>query len=176
MRVVFFGAKPGVGTSANMQLAVCATAFYPHRSDESAGLMQFTDCGGMNPMEQQQQISVNDLLAINLSLTGSGLEEFYLNRSFVHQNIIFLVGKYYHSQKRELNYLSLWYRIPKERICPIPYNQRFRAAYESGCIPAYLRWQERENSLENMEFGQSLKRLFWTISKYGKRKGEIYYG
>ena len=63
-----------------------------------------------------------------------------------------------------------------ERICPIPYNQRFQKAYESGRILSYLKWQQEEFCYENRVFGQCLKELLMAIGKYGKRKGDIYYG
>lgn len=175
MRVAFFGAEPKVGTSANMQLAAWGTLFSPLSGVETDILsMEFTDCKETGIAEEQ--LSCCDLLAVNISLNGSGLEEFILNRSFVQRNIIFLIGKYYQSQDRELERLSRWYRIPEERICPIPYNQRFKRAYESGCIPSYLKWQQRESSFENTEFIRCVSGMLSAMAKFGKRKGEIYYG
>ncbi|MCM1257524.1 MAG: hypothetical protein NC307_06685 [Roseburia sp.] len=175
MRVAFFGAAPKVGTSANMQLAVWGNFFHPvFRDGESISPIEFTDC--KNTDLTDPQLSDCDLLAVNISLNSSGLEELILSKSFVHKNIVFLIGKYDHSQNGELERLSRWYRIPRERICPIPYNQRFKTAYESGCVPGYLKWQKSELSVENMEFMQCLRGMLFAMAKFGKRKGEIYYG
>ena len=174
-RITFFGTEPKVGTSANMQLAVWGTLFHsPPGDGRTCVPIQFSDCKKADMTEAR--ILDCDLLAVNLSLNSSGLEEFFLNKSMVHKNIIFLIGKYYHSQERELERLSRWYRIPKERICPIPYNQRFKTAHESGRIPSYLRWQQRELSFENAEFTQCLKGMVSAMAKFGERKGDIYYG
>lgn len=177
MRVAFIGAEPKVGTSANMALAVWGTFFHPFCRDGTGNVpIQFLECKKNDVAKAQEKNLDCDLLAVNLSLNSSGLEELFLNKSFVQKNIIFLIGKYYHSQERDLERLSRWYRIPRERICPIPFNQRFRQAYESGRIPSYLRWQEKDCSFENMQFGQCLRGMLLAMEKFGKRKGEIFYG
>ncbi|MDE6904675.1 MAG: hypothetical protein K2P76_07040 [Lachnospiraceae bacterium] len=176
MRVAFFGAEPKAGTSANMQLAAWGTFFYPFIRDKTGvQKVQFSEVR-QKDITGLKQVFPWDLLAVNLSLAGSRWEEFFLIKSFVQTNIIFVIGKYYHSQKRELERFSRWYRIPRERICPIPYNQRFQTAYVSGRVPSYLMWQKREFSYENREFVQSLNGMLMAIGKYGRRKGEIYYG
>ncbi|MCI8874807.1 MAG: hypothetical protein HFI77_01890 [Lachnospiraceae bacterium] len=176
MQVAFLGAEPKAGTSANMQLAAWGAFFHPVLR-ERAGIQkaEFTDFGQWSAADLKQ-ISSWDLLAVNLSLTESTWEELFLNQSMFQNNIIFLIGKYHHSQKRELERFSRWYRISMERICPIPYNQRFQKAYESGRILSYLKWQQEEFCYENRVFGQCLKELLMAIGKYGKRKGDIYYG
>lgn len=177
MQVVFYGTEPGVGTSANMQLAAFGAAVLKKEKGFVPGNeMQFFDCSKADSREREKKIRACDLFAVNISLAPSGLENFFLYQSFVQKNIIFLIGKYYHSQEMELQKLARDYRISTERICPIPYNQRFKAAYESGQILPYLKWQQRENTLENIEFLKGLKKMVWAMEKYADRKGELYYG
>lgn len=177
MRAVFFGLGPGVGTSANMQLAALGTDFYSSfYAGENREQVQFIDCRWQDGREVFRQTCDKDLLVANISLTPFGLEEFFLNHSIVHKNIIFLIGKYHRNSKEELQYLSRQYRIPLGRICSIPYSQRFKLAYENGHILEYLNWQQQTPTYENWVFGQSLRELLFAIAKYKNRKGEIYYG
>lgn len=177
MRAVFFGLSPGVGTSANMQLAALGAAFYPKLYAKKGGEpVQFIRYNNKEGTKASHRADDKDLLVANLSLTHSGLEEFFLNQPMVHKNIIFLIGKYHGSSKKELQDLSRQYRIPMGKICAIPYNQRFRRAYENGHILEYLKWQQQTPTLENQVFGESLKKLLFTIANHEDRKGEIYYG
>lgn len=176
MQVVFYGTEPGVGTSANMQLAAFGTAVLKKENGFVPPKMQFFDCSKTESREREKKIRACDLFAVNISLTPSGLENFFLHQSFVQKNIIFLIGKYYHYQKTELQKFARDYRISPGRICPIPYNQRFKAAYESGQVLPYLKWQQRENTLENSEFLVGLKKMIWAMEKYADRKGELNYG
>ena len=82
MRAVFFGLGPGVGTSANMQLAALGTDFYSSfYAGENREQVQFIDCKWQDGREIFRQTCDKDLLVANISLTPFGLEEFFLNHS-----------------------------------------------------------------------------------------------
>lgn len=172
MKVAFYGTERKVGTSANMaviarEIALCHSITTVNLIDYSHGREE----------KFNSMMSDSDLLVLNISLTGSGLEKLYLRNDLVHKNIIFLVGKYYHNQEDELKKLARFYRIAPEKVCAIPYNPRFQRAYENQKVSEYLKRQLfSENSLEDTQFQMRLQDTMRTILKYGRRKGDLYYG
>lgn len=170
MNVAFYGAARRVGTSANLEVIAQGLSHCVPVQE-----MNLFDCSHAREEEVKHWIRACDLFVINLSIPCPGLEEVCFRHSLVRENIIFLIGKYYHNNQRELIRLAKEYRMEPGRVCAIPYNLRFQKAYENRKVPEYLKQQMQAGcSCEDMEFRRNLNRTLHGILIYGK--GERYYG
>lgn len=187
MKIVFYGAQPHIGTSANMSAAVCGLwAFYGIQTTQASDMHQylkhsnedwiFFDARGMKGELLQKVLRVSDIIVLNISQTASGLKQFYLDHRMVHSNLLLLVGKYHKNTNYNLIKLGQQYRIDAGRICGIPYNVRFQKAYEDGRILPFIRQELRwTGNYENQQFLKELHRMIQALIKYaavGRR--EIY--
>ena len=184
MQIAFYGIARQIGTSANMAAVAAGFTQYMkmpvtwnwdwEHSSMNKHVVCLSDC--KNKL-QKEQINHCSLLVLNLILPQSGMEKIFLEHSFVHRNVVFLIGKYHPNQSKELEQVVLKYRIDDSRICTIPYNIRFQKAYENGTVLDYIRsCRKTGRSCEDFLFEKHLKQVIKKILIYGTGKGEQSYG
>lgn len=188
MRVLFCGARSGIGTSAGMSAlrwglsVMCniqsrqvyeAEEFLKARPQE----MVCFDTGEMRGEVFYRLLHLADLVVLNISQTGSGLEQFYLDHQMVHTNLLLLVGKYHNIKENSLHVFEQQYRIDSRRICAIPFNMRFHRAYEDGRMLSFIRKELRwTDNWENQQFLWELIRTMQALMNYAVTERGNNYG
>lgn len=185
MKIAFYGVTRQVGTSANMAAIAAGLAHYYHipvhisdKSEEPWLIeqeehIQFMDCSRKTEAEAWQIANICDLFVINFLNPNPKLEDIYSRYSLVRKNILFLVGKYYHSSEMCLEEIAKQYRLENSRVCAMPYNIRFQSAYENQNLLGYLKGQgnirrDYEDEMFQKNLLQVLQRVLLCVEKAGK--------
>ena len=183
MQIAFYGTARNVGTSANMAAVQaflandCPYVETMRQPEKSAAAKDFifTDCSQIP--EAEAVMETCDLLVLNLSISGRGLETVYTAYSIVRKNVVFLIGKYIQNQSEEVMRIAREYRMEQSRICMIPYHPGFARAYEHEKVPRFLKGQKQSaNSCADRYFNQQVERASKAVLIYANRKGDLFYG
>lgn len=159
MNIVFCGTAPQVGTSANMAVVQEALRCRGIAVDDIC----FVDCS--QKRENIRKYSDDSTLVIvNLLIPDKELENFYFSHLRIRKNVIFLFGKYFQQNEKELKRFLKEYRMDAGQVATIPYNLRFGRAFEMGMVKEYLRQKPR--SIEDETFALLLWKTTQKILRY----------
>lgn len=138
MNIVFWGETRQCGTTANLIATVGAlSAICPQRtsgigrkSDFNAKKPEFHFYdGGSGITERKRRMLWHaDLVAVNLSEDAACLERYVCTDSHLARRTMIFLGSYCGDAEANRAYLEWVYRIPREQVIVIPYNNEFHHA------------------------------------------------
>lgn len=89
-----------------------------------------------------------DLIVVFLKQNQTCLDTYF---SFYHlrqEKILYIIYDYFDSYTPNLEQMILRYRIPRERIVTLPFNNRLALALERGCLSGYLKGEKKVHPYE----------------------------
>lgn len=105
--------------------------------EESSDLC-FIDTASNHNLSTQIILEEAELIVVNLCQKSSILEDFFLNHSSLISKAVFIISNYEHHSLYPVRQIAKLLHIPAEQIIPIPYNERYRAAYQGGYVYEYI--------------------------------------
>lgn len=110
------------------------------------------DCGNRTDEWTRQVIREADLLVVNLRQTSASFDEFFIKYANLASKVIYLVGNYQKDSVYNKQNLRRIYRIPKNRLAVVPFNQEFWQACEKGRLDKYMKGKRSLYATEKRQY------------------------
>lgn len=117
----------------------------------------FYDCGAKQKKEVYRQLKKTDLLVLNMPQKRQAWEWLLQQHMICYENVMYLLSGYQEQNVINRDFLSRMYRIEKQKIGLIPYNNEFAHYTRQGKLVKFLERQTQANE-KNSIFMQELQR------------------
>lgn len=114
--------------------------------------LTFIDCGNRTDDWTRQVMRKADLLVVNLRQTSVAFDEYFLQHVNLSSKVVYLVGNYQKESIYNKRNLQRIYRIPKERLAVVPFNQEFQLACEKGRLDKYMKGKRNLYATEKRRY------------------------
>ncbi len=129
-----------------------------HSSHGTAGeALEFYDCGAKQDELVVRQMRQADLIVFNMPQQSRAWEQLLERHMMCFENAVYLLGSYQSHDVINRDFLACMYRIEKQDIGLIPYNNEFVHFTQQGRLTDFLARQQDKNE-KNRLFMQELLR------------------
>ncbi len=135
-----------------------AKLFRAHSSGETEGeALEFYDCGAKQDERVVRQMRQADLIVINMPQQRRAWEQLMERHMMCFENAVYLLGSYQSHGTMNRDFIACMYRIERQDIGLIPYNNEFVHYTQQGRLTDFLERQQARNE-KNRLFMQELLR------------------
>lgn len=124
----------------------------------------FYDCGNQWNKAVRKQMQDADLVVINMPQRSDVWEKLAFDHLISSERVFFLIGRYFDAASFNRKKIEKIYRIDKDRLGIIPYNNEFCYAAERGRLSEFIRNGVGKNE-KNRLFHEELKKTLQMILK-----------
>ena len=167
MNLVFWGKEHQSGTTANFVVVAAMLRMlygdgyvlkgrFLHSTHE---VLAICDCGTGLTGRKRHFLRRADLVIVNLKASKACIDSFFQNAFCLTSNRVYVLTGY-ECEEKYVSYLMQNYRVERERIAWMPYNNVFQCAMERDSIETYIKKEWRQPScLANEQFIDAAEKL-----------------